>query len=137
MNGRGRALSTFENLKSWMDEQVSYYISKSECEDKQKEQNNINLDNENNKKEWGNINFDPFGEAKVAKTLIESNKQDNNIENMNSNDEKLKFNSNGSQENQFKLNNNLSNEQNNESEKNENKNEQEPIKELNLEDTIP
>ena len=38
MNGRGRALSTFENLKSWMDEQVSYYISKSECEDKQKEQ---------------------------------------------------------------------------------------------------
>ena len=29
MNGRGRALSTFENLKSWMDEQVSYYISKS------------------------------------------------------------------------------------------------------------
>ena len=29
MNGRGRALSTFENLKSWMDEQVSFYISKS------------------------------------------------------------------------------------------------------------
>ena len=23
MNGRGRTLSTFENLKSWMDEQIS------------------------------------------------------------------------------------------------------------------
>ena len=44
--------------------------------EKPKEQNNIdNLNTEQNKKEWGNINLDPFAEANIVATKVENKKK--------------------------------------------------------------
>lgn len=53
MNGRGRPLSYFENLKSWMDEQVS---NKSEAADKNEENWQIKMDNKWTDFFWKNRN---------------------------------------------------------------------------------
>lgn len=53
MNGRGRPLSYFENLKSWMDEQVS---QKSESKSNEKENWQIKMDNKWTDFFWKNRN---------------------------------------------------------------------------------
>ena len=112
-------------------------------ETKPEEQNNIkqnidNLNTEKNKKEWGNINLDPFAEANVVQTSIEDKKLDNNKENKSNKNEEEKAVSilnpfysevENPFANKIEESNNLGKEQ-----KNENKVE-EPIKDLDLENS--
>ena len=45
-------------------------------ENKKGDSNNIDEKNDNIKKEWGNIDIDPFGKANLAQTVLEEKKED-------------------------------------------------------------
>ena len=86
------------------------------------EANNIEENNDNIKKEWGNIDMDPFGKANLAATVLEEKKEDikntNNVEDDDDdfNTASVVYQFNSGNDNQFedknKENNNLENSQN-------------------------
>ena len=105
-------------------------------ENKKGDSNNIDEKNDNIKKEWGNIDIDPFGKANLAQTVLEEKKEDIK-ETKNDEDDDDDFNTasvvyqfSGGNENQFEAkneeNNNLENSENKDNNIYNNKKDEQP-----------